>query len=291
MAFLTHTGVSTFDENVFVVETAIARTTIAINPSLTLRTKSSSALSTTIELPATLDFKSDKTFSIETTIELPATLSSFVKRLVPSTSKLSAYTVLPQIINHQDQANDNLITQFQDCPNIYKYLGATLSVLDTIQQDLEDFQEKIINIEEAEGVQLDNIGTLLGLDRRSLTDSDSFFRVQLVGKVFANISDGTTHAITNALLSSYNLAQNEDSYNEVKVTTGRQGEVMVFVRDQGYIEENGGKAYIKSLTAAGASTKIKVANGTTARGNSFKWSSRYYTRRLRLRCLDPRLGQ
>jgi len=84
----------------------------------------------------------------------------------------------------------HLPSQFQDSP-IYKelltiYLEEFQEIEDTIQQILLQ-----TNVDDAEGVQLDNIGEHLGKRREGLTDTD--YRVALNIQKILNAGEGRFH--------------------------------------------------------------------------------------------------
>lgn len=98
------------------------------------------------------------------------------------------------ISNHDEQAKNRLITQFRSKPNIDAFLG----VYTTEVQGLETIYFQLLenrSIDASVGTQLDLIGTILNETREGLSDSD--YRLKLIAKIAANISQGTPEDMIN----------------------------------------------------------------------------------------------
>jgi hypothetical protein len=201
------------------------------------------------------------------TINAVATTSSkcnlFVIRGVPQTAKLGTYSVLPAIGNHLEQANDNLISQFKDCPNINLLLKFAMDELDKAQVDIEDLQESIFNLEAAEGTNLDLCGMYVGITRVG-SQSDRVFRNRILAQVFINICDGTLPKILNALLIRYNLAFSPDSKQEIQLKTRYHNTLEIYVRDPALYYEHGGLETVNQLVSAGTQVQVIAASREAA---------------------------
>lgn len=208
------------------------------------------------------------TAKIATSIEIITEVNSNEYRTVPYllTSKLSEYTISPQIVDHTVYAESNIISQFKGCSNLIDLIRSSLLELDTASQDVTDFQESLFNIEEAEGVNLDYIGDLLGRKRKA-AESDGAYRYSLLAQVYCNICDGTIPSILKALLVQYNMVVGPASKDEIRIQTGSNSTLLVHVNDSSYIDNNGGIEYIEGLLSAGSQVLVTVSD--TVPGSDF----------------------
>ncbi len=71
------------------------------------------------------------------------------------------------LVNYQDQARERVTQQFKDKPNIDNLLKVWLQGHQELEETLLDI-ELIKDIDEASGVQLDNIGNIIGQFRELL---------------------------------------------------------------------------------------------------------------------------
>jgi hypothetical protein len=109
------------------------------------------------------------------------------------------------INNHVEQALARLITQFRDSGNIRALITAFVTPI----QELEDATATLNTdrlLATALGIQLDLIGTIVGL-ARTAGDSDDTYRMKLYAQIKVNTSEGqpeqviqTYQLFTNALL-------------------------------------------------------------------------------------------
>jgi hypothetical protein len=96
------------------------------------------------------------------------------------------------ISDHIQAARDRLITQYKDAPNLI----AILDSLTTQIQDLENAYHSLFLgrwIENAEGLVLDDFGTIVGQAREGF--DDDFYKILLYVKIGENISQGETERV------------------------------------------------------------------------------------------------
>ena len=94
--------------------------------------------------------------------------------------------MIAQITDHIDAAKRRLLQQYKDSPR----LASLIEILFGQQvQDLEgaayEFYERL-DIDNAEGVQLDRIGSIVGLTR--IGWEDDLYRILLKAKIGKNVS-------------------------------------------------------------------------------------------------------
>lgn len=99
--------------------------------------------------------------------------------------------------NFCERAITRLIEQFEQKENIQKYLCALITPFDELREVLNDLQFNR-NLNNAEGVQLDGIGDIVGLARGGLSDSE--YRTQIKIKILVNASNGETESVIAAML-------------------------------------------------------------------------------------------
>ena len=200
-----------------------------------------------------------------------ASLKTEIERGAPGTAKLSSYTILPAISTHTESANDNLPTQFKDCPNIVDLISFPLQELDKAQTDIYDFQSKILNIEEAEGVNLELCGSIVGRDKVTGQD-DGQYRSKVIGQVYINNNDGTIPKLLTTLLIIFNLQPDYNSYDEIQLQRTCFNTLELFVRDFSAVGANSSRKEIESLMPAGARVEICVLDRDSTPGRVFRAS-------------------
>ena len=90
------------------------------------------------------------------------------------------------------EAVANLVEQFRQADNLAAFISAFVDQI----QDAEDGAFELITertLDAAEGVQLDGIGQIVGLERGGLTDDA--YRVRLRAQILINSSSGTINEI------------------------------------------------------------------------------------------------
>lgn len=147
-----------------------------------------------------------------------------------------------------DAAKDRLAEQFKNSPQLQ---GLICSLLSEYQDLKEVFQDLLLNrsIFTADGVQLDLLGDILGLDRYGL-DDDSY-RTALQSTVYLNVSNGEPETVI-----TYLKKVTESSivlYSESQPAT-----IKMFYN--GATVPVGLKASVKSVIAAGVG--VEIVKGT-----------------------------
>lgn len=94
--------------------------------------------------------------------------------------------------SHIQDAKERLKFQFKDKDNINKLLEIHVDKVQELENVFWDLLKKRF-LDDAEGEQLDKLGTILGSDRNGLEDQDYRFRLKF--KVGQNTSEGTTENI------------------------------------------------------------------------------------------------
>ena len=238
-------------------------TTMPITTDMTSTVLVLRAVSTPMQVTTELLSTTKSTAKISTTIPIVTALDSRAYRTMPEleTSKLSEYSITPQITDHTAYAASNIITQFKGCDNLIDLIRSTLLELDVASQDVRDFQEVLYSIEDAYGIHLDRLGTLIGRNR-NVSESDSAYRYSLYAQVYCNICDATIPSILKALLVQYNMVLGPASKDEIRIQTGSRSTLNVHFRDEQYLDNYGGVEYIEKLVSAGSQVFVTVSDGT-----------------------------
>lgn len=109
--------------------------------------------------------------------------------------------LVTQISNHVQAALDRLMQQYKGRPRIQALITALV-------QQIQDFEDAAFPVDEgrqlahAEGVQLDGIGAIVGLQRNGL--SDAAYLLFLYGKIAENTSDTTIQRILTIVALTFN---------------------------------------------------------------------------------------
>jgi len=103
---------------------------------------------------------------------------------------------LTQTTTHIEGARSNFIDAFKGKPNIQALLDAYIQQVQEIENALFQLLENR-TLETAVGVQLDNLGRLIGQARGELSDAD--YRILLRARILANKSNGTIDDIVEML--------------------------------------------------------------------------------------------
>tara|TARA_R110002012_G_scaffold265589_3_gene449005 strand:+ start:1112 stop:1849 length:738 start_codon:yes stop_codon:yes gene_type:complete len=119
-------------------------------------------------------------------------------------------SIFDQILNHDEQAKNRLISQYKDSENINKLIAVYTNQV----QAIENATYAMLNgrtLDGSIGFQLDQLGLILNEKRDGLIDSD--YRMRLKAKIAENTSEGTPED----LISIFKLLLNPDEihYNEV----------------------------------------------------------------------------
>lgn len=98
-----------------------------------------------------------------------------------------------RIDDHQAQARDRLLQQSRGKSNFTALLNSMTAVVQSFETELAYPVLEGRQLNEAEGAQLDGIGSLVGQLRGGALDAE--YRLLLQGRIFANASDSTTPTI------------------------------------------------------------------------------------------------
>ena len=229
-------------------------------------------MSGTVEATGNLIAKMEFKPTLPGIVTTDATMLTFIPREVPITAKYSSYTISPAYRTHTDYAADNLLAQFQGCPNIEKLLEGVLLELDKAQTDVYDFQDLVLNIEKAEGVNLDICGEIVGL-KRLTGQGDLTYRNQIYTQIYTNICDGSIPKILAALLTNYNLIPGPESLLLLQLKNLPGNHIEVYIKDLDLLNVWGGKERVYNLIAAGGTAQIVVQDRFTDPGDYFSWGS------------------
>lgn len=104
----------------------------------------------------------------------------------------SADVLSGDTVDHVASAQARLLAQFQDKPNWTAILTALIAPV----QDLESSAQQLLlltSIDDSFGLQLDNIGAIIGEPRQGF--DDTAYRLHLKARVFLNRSSGTPEDI------------------------------------------------------------------------------------------------
>lgn len=104
-----------------------------------------------------------------------------------------------QITTHVQDALDRLITQYKGQPRFEGFLTAIVEQIQLLENSSIDTINSVINIDEASGSQLDTLGTIVGTERGSLTDSE--FR----NLIYIQIGKNTSQGGPEKLIDIFNL--------------------------------------------------------------------------------------
>jgi hypothetical protein len=258
--------------------------TVSAGGRYALQTKSNVVLAGTVDVKGAVDLYSNSSSTLVSTgitaqyllagevnssSSLTGTAEPYALFANLETSKLSEYTVVREIQDHTEQANENLIMQFKDCPNILNLLSTPLTEVDKTAIDVREIQQFVVNIEEAYGAHLDLLGTILGVARTAGQD-DITYRAVLVSQIQTITCDGTLTKILATLLMTYNHGLTKESMDKVSVRTRTHNVFDVYVYDYREVLNHGEAKFIQKLTPDGAETRIIVNNvDDTEEGNFF----------------------
>jgi hypothetical protein len=92
-------------------------------------------------------------------------------------------------IDYEAQLNDLLLSQFEDSPNIVNLIKSWLTPVQELEDSLIDY-DRHAGITTAYGVVLDQIGSIMGVERDGRSDNE--YRTAILGKAILARMDGTT---------------------------------------------------------------------------------------------------
>ena len=142
--------------------------------------------------------------------------------------------MIAKISDHIEASKRRLLQQYKGSPRI----ASLIEILFGQQvQEIEDAAHQFysrLDIDNAEGVQLDRVGTIVGLTR--IGWEDSVYRILLKAKIGKNVSHGTIEDVISVwrLLAQANEVQVVETYPaqvDLYSDTPIDGTIATFVRD------------------------------------------------------------
>ena len=103
--------------------------------------------------------------------------------------------MIEQINYHVDQALARLLEQYKSKPRIKSVISSICTPIQGIQTVTNELNT-LRTINGSVGQQLDNLGTIVGIQRGELTDAQ--YRLWIKAKVLINISDGEPEIVIQA---------------------------------------------------------------------------------------------
>lgn len=113
----------------------------------------------------------------------------------PATADAAETGDITQIADHCDSGLAVLISQFRNKPRIEGFLCALLDSFNAAETATIDLLTKVLSIDQAEGAQLDIIGSIVTEPRNGRLDSD--YRRYLRVRLAVNLSKGTYAELIN----------------------------------------------------------------------------------------------
>lgn len=103
-----------------------------------------------------------------------------------------------QIFNHVQQGLNRLITQYQQATNLQGLLSAYIEQVQTIENALVGMNT-LRYLSGAQGVQLDNIGQIVGITRPPGASDATYYNL-ILGQIKINTSDGQPEQVIQLFL-------------------------------------------------------------------------------------------
>ena len=104
---------------------------------------------------------------------------------------------ITKIENHVELALERRLEQYLDKPNIEALIEIHSEGYQELENVFEDLRTKRLNIADAEGYQLDQIGLIINQPRMNF--DDVFYRILLFARIGINVSNGEPERIINTL--------------------------------------------------------------------------------------------
>ncbi len=124
---------------------------------------------------------------------------------------LTIHTITDDSIDHASDIEGLLVSQYKDSANFNRFLSSIAAIKQEIEHVTLDLRDKRI-LANAEGIQLDGLGELVGLDRDGRTDDE--YRTEIGTQIQINLSGGQAEILINvtASITGSTLVQLTDSY-------------------------------------------------------------------------------
>ncbi len=139
--------------------------------------------------------------------------------------------MIDKITAHADAAKARLLQQYKASPNLMALMDALFgSQVQEIEDVLHDLYTRL-DIDSCDGRQLDNIGTIVALERMGF--DDSLYRILLKAEIGKDVSNGTMEEVINVwkLISQAGRVQVVETYPaqiELYSDTPIAGEIAAF---------------------------------------------------------------
>ena len=102
-----------------------------------------------------------------------------------------------EIDNHIEQGLERRLEQWADKTNLEKVLNALIAGTQEIETMFFDLLNKRLDLNQAVGEQLDQVGLIVGQDR--LNFDDDFYRILLLARIGINVSNGEPERIIDTI--------------------------------------------------------------------------------------------
>jgi len=102
-----------------------------------------------------------------------------------------------KINDHVDQGLNRRLEQWKDKINLEKVLSSLMAGVQESETMFFDLLNKRLDLNQAVGEQLDQVGTIVGQDR--LNFDDDFYRILLLARIGINVSNGEPERIIDTI--------------------------------------------------------------------------------------------
>jgi uncharacterized phage protein gp47/JayE len=102
-----------------------------------------------------------------------------------------------EILDHADRAKSAMLSQFADSTNLKVIVDSLAAQLQELETTIQDVLSKRMNIDLADGVTLDQIGSIVGRKRNGFSDAD--YRDLLRLQIAINNSKGNPEPISSTI--------------------------------------------------------------------------------------------
>ncbi len=102
-----------------------------------------------------------------------------------------------EILDHADRAKSAMLSQFADSTNLKVIVDSLAAQLQELETAIQDVLSKRMNIDLADGVTLDQIGSIVGRKRNGFSDAD--YRDLLRLQIAINNSKGNPEPISSTI--------------------------------------------------------------------------------------------
>ncbi len=104
-----------------------------------------------------------------------------------------------KIIDYSTRSLEFLASQFKDADNLIGFIQAIIESVQDVENVADDLMTDRLDFKTAEGIQLDNIGTIVGVLRAGL--SDALYRIEIAAAITRNSALPTPNDFIQAIIS------------------------------------------------------------------------------------------